>query len=148
MAVSYTHLDVYKRQQQEICNIDYLLEVIDWDKNVDPDFYQHRFMAPLAAKPFEQTDPEGYREEWICYKSTQVSATRITVFPGRSVTLKDQAAYGMICLQGFGAFGGQRLETPTLIRYGQLTYDEYLSLIHIFFIHRRQTLRLVKSHST
>ena len=31
----------------------------------------------------------------------------------------------MICLQGFGAFGGQRLETPTLIRYGQLTYDEY-----------------------
>ena len=111
--------------QQEIGNVDYLVEVIDWDKNVDPDFYQHRFMVPLAAKPFEQTDPEGYREEWICYKSPQVSAKRITVFPGRSITLKDQAAYGMICLQGFGAFGGQRLETPTLIRYGQLTYDEY-----------------------
>ena len=31
----------------------------------------------------------------------------------------------MIMLQGHGTFGGQEIETPSLIRYGQLTNDEY-----------------------
>ena len=31
----------------------------------------------------------------------------------------------MIMLQGHGTFGGHKIETPALIRYGQLTYDEY-----------------------
>ena len=49
----------------------------------------------------------------------------MTVLPGRTVTIKDSAAYGMICLQGHGRFGVWSLETPTLIRYGQLTNDEF-----------------------
>ena len=35
------------------------------------------------------------------------------------------AAYGMIMLQGHGTFGVHKIETPSLIRYGQLTNDEY-----------------------
>ena len=31
----------------------------------------------------------------------------------------------MIMLEGHGTFGGQPIETPALIRYGQLTNDEY-----------------------
>ena len=41
------------------------------------------------------------------------------------MTIKDGAAYGMIMLQGRGTFGGHIIETPALIRYGQLTHDEY-----------------------
>ena len=50
---------------------------------------------------------------------------RLTVLPGATVTIKDAAAYGIYMLQGHGTFGGKDIESPTQIRYGQLTYDEY-----------------------
>jgi len=39
--------------------------------------------------------------------------------------VRDQAAYGMIMLQGHGRMGTWPVETPALIRYGQLTHDEF-----------------------
>lgn len=111
--------------EEELGNYEYLLDVIDWDTNVDPDFRKNRYMMPLPVKPLEVMKSEGYTEEWICYKCSTVSAKRLTVSPGKSVTIKDNAAYGIICLQGHGKFGGWDLETPALIRYGQLTNDEF-----------------------
>jgi hypothetical protein len=70
-------------------------------------------------------EKEGYIEEWICYKCREASAKRLTVLPGRSVTIKDSAAYGFILLQGRGRFGVWDIETPALIKYGQLTNDEF-----------------------
>ena len=104
---------------------EYLLDVIDWDKNVDPDFHKNRFMRPRPVKPVEEMKAEGYVEEWICYKCPQVSAKRLTVLPGQTVTIKDAAPYGLICLQGHGSFGQWPIESPASIRYGQLTNDEY-----------------------
>ncbi|MDH4298994.1 MAG: hypothetical protein OEV74_22190, partial [Cyclobacteriaceae bacterium] len=49
----------------------------------------------------------------------------LTVFPGATVTIKDSAAYGMIMMQGHGKMGEWNVETPALIRYGQLTNDEF-----------------------
>ena len=43
----------------------------------------------------------------------------------RITDLSCMAAYGLINLQGNGTINAQPLETPTLIRYGQLTFDEY-----------------------
>ncbi len=111
--------------EEEKGNYEYLLEVIDWKANVDPDFRKKRFMAPKPVRPVEEMIDEGYIEEWICYKNKAVSAKRLTVLPGRTVTIKDSAAYGIICIQGHGKFGVWDLETPTLIRYGQLTNDEF-----------------------
>ena len=68
---------------------------------------------------------DGYIEEWICYKCETVSAKRLTILPGRSVTIKDNAPYGLICLEGHGTFGKWEIESPALIRYGELTHDEY-----------------------
>lgn len=68
---------------------------------------------------------EGYIEEWICYKCRLVSAKRLTVLPGQTVTIRDSAAYGLYLLQGYGKLGVWDLETPVLIRYGQLTNDEF-----------------------
>ena len=39
---------------------------------------------------------EGYLDKWICYRSAAVSAKELTILPGRSVLVKDAAAYGMI----------------------------------------------------
>jgi hypothetical protein len=41
------------------------------------------------------------------------------------VTVRDSAAYGFIVMQGHGTIGQWDIETPALIRYGQLTQDEY-----------------------
>ncbi len=46
------------------------------------------------------------------------------MLPGRTVTIKDPAAYGLILTQGYGNIGKHEVETPTLIRYGQMTKDE------------------------
>ena len=105
---------------EERGNFDYLIDVIDWDKNVDPNFSKNRFMKPVMI---DQND--DYREEWICYKCREVSAKRLTVYPGKTALIRDAAAYGFILLQGRGRFGEWEIETPTLIRYGELTNDEF-----------------------
>lgn len=105
---------------EEKGNFDYLVDVIDWEKNVDPNFSQNRFMKPVVI-----TENEDYTEEWICYKCPEVSAKRLTVQPGKSVTVTDAAAYGFILLQGKGKLGVWEIETPTLVRYGELTNDEF-----------------------
>ncbi|MBE6883159.1 MAG: hypothetical protein E7487_00985 [Ruminococcaceae bacterium] len=105
---------------EENGNVDYLMEVIDWEANIDPNFSANRFMEPKVI----WKNKVGC-EEWICYKCPVVSAKRLTVYPGKTVIIKDQAAYGFILLQGKGKFGRWDIETPTMIRYGELTNDEF-----------------------
>lgn len=104
---------------------DYLIDVIDWDLNVDPDFAKHRYMEPIPALNAEETLKEGYLSEWICYKCNTVGAKRLTILPGAKVCFKDAMAYGFICVQGFGSVNGMELSSPNMIRFGQLTNDEY-----------------------
>ncbi len=106
--------------EEERGNFDYLIDVIDWDKNVDPNFSKNRYMEPKVI----WKNKSGC-EEWICYKCDKVSAKRLTVYPGESVTVKDMAAYGFILIEGYGKFGVWNISTPTLIRYGELTNDEF-----------------------
>ena len=106
-------------------DIGWLMEVLDWELNVDPEFRANHFMAPRPVKPLEEMQAEGYVENWICYKSAAYSAKELTVLPGRSVTIKDGGAYGMIMMQGHGRMDVWEVETPALIRFGQLTHDEY-----------------------
>ena len=68
---------------------------------------------------------EGYVENWICYRSSEFSAKELTVLPGATVTITDAGAYGLIMMQGHGAMGVWPIESPAMIRYGQLTHDEY-----------------------
>jgi hypothetical protein len=106
-------------------DFDYLVEVIDWELNVDPEFVKNRFMAPIPVKPEAEMAAAGYSETWICYRSAAFSAKELTVFPGQTVIIKDAAAYGIIMMQGHGKMGVWDIDTPALIRYGQLTQDEY-----------------------
>ena len=75
-------------------------------------------------KPFAETEPEGYREQWVTYGTGWYSAKELTVLPKRSVTVKDAAAYGIIMTQGYGKFGTLPVSTPAMIRFGQMTEDE------------------------
>ena len=124
-------------------DFDQLMEVIDWDLNVNPDILETRFMRPLPAKKLDEMESKGYIENWVCYKSDAFSAKELTIFPGTTVTIKDSAAYGMIMMQGHGKMGVWDIETPALIRYGQLTNDE-------FFVSEKAALEGIKivNHST
>ena len=106
--------------EEERGNFDYLMDVIDWEANTDPYFRRNRFMKPVVCR-----EDERYCEEWICYRCPTVSAKRLTVNPGQSVVITDSAAYGMILIEGQGTFGKWDISTPTLIRYDELTNDEF-----------------------
>ena len=111
--------------KESIGDYEALLDVIDWELNLDPHLHQNRFMKPIPVKPLEEMQAAGYIEKWICYKSDAFSAKELTVLPGATVTIKDNAAYGIIMMQGRGKMGVWDIETPSLIRYGQLTNDEF-----------------------
>ena len=38
--------------------------------------------------------------------------------------IKDNGAYGLVVIQGHGSVGKMAVESPTLIRYNDLTHDE------------------------
>ncbi len=105
-------------------DLDYLLDMLNWDANTDPEFAKHRLFGPRPVAAPDEMHEAGYAENWVVFSTPYYSAKELTVFPGRSVTIKDAAAYGAILVQGYGTFGKQVVETPTLIRYGQMTRDE------------------------
>jgi hypothetical protein len=113
--------DVPPDRQQDL---DYIIDMLDWDANVNPRFAACHRHWPTPAKPFAESEPEGYREQWVTYGTRWYSAKELTVLPKRTVTVKDAAAYGLILTQGHGTFGGLQVSTPAMIRFGQMTEDE------------------------
>jgi hypothetical protein len=105
-------------------DLDYLVEMLDWDANVNPTFGADHRVFPRPVKPLTATEPDGYREMWVTYGTAWYSAKELTVLPRRIVTIQDAAAYGLIVTQGYGTFGPHRICTPAMIRYGQTTEDE------------------------
>ena len=105
-------------------DLDYIISMLAWDKNVDPEFGKHNKVFPKPARPEAGMAEAGYREMWIAYGRPFFSAKELTVFPGRSVTITDPAAYGVILTQGRGSMGVLEVETPTMIRFGEMTKDE------------------------
>jgi hypothetical protein len=105
-------------------DLDYLIEMLDWPANTDPQFAENRLFHPAPVRPVEEMMEHGYSENWVVYSTPSYSAKELTVYPGRSVTIKDAAAYGLILVQGQGSLGKLAIETPSMIRFGQMTKDE------------------------
>jgi hypothetical protein len=103
----------------------YLVDALDWEANVNPDFKDSHYLEPIIASGSEK---EGWIDRWIVYgkvKGAQVfTAKELTVNPGAKCTIKDGGAYGWITVQGEGRVGKLKLQTPAMIRFGQMTEDE------------------------
>lgn len=106
-------------------DLDYLVSMIDWDANTSPNFKAEHFLTPRPVRRVEETTEAGYVENWIVYRNDLFAAKELTVMPGAKVTIKDAGPYGMIMLQGHGTMGVWHVEAPAMIRFGQLTNDEY-----------------------
>lgn len=105
-------------------DLDYIVDLIDWEANIEPEYMKKRLHSPIPCDQSEVMEEAGYSEKWIIYGSPYFSAKELTVFPGRSVTTHEEVVYGLVVVQGWGKIGTMEVETPTLIRYGQLTSDE------------------------
>jgi hypothetical protein len=115
--------DVPKEKHHDL---DYLVGQLDWEGNVDPYFKDHHYLEPI---PVADTETEGYLDRWIVYGKIAghelFSARELTLNPGVRVTIKDNGPYGLIAVQGCGRIGEHALQTPAMIRFGELTEDEY-----------------------
>src|SRR6056297_2690460 len=101
-------------------DVDYVLSLLDWEKNVDPHYKKNFFRPPVLIH-----SDENFTEKWITYGNEYIAAKELTVQPGKSVTIKDEAAYGCIIIQGHGIFGVDDAEAAIMLRYGQTSADEY-----------------------
>ena len=105
-------------------DLDYLIGMLDWDANVNPEFARTNKVFPRAVGMAAVGNDAGYCEKWVTYGTPYYSAKELTVSPGRSVTVLDNAAYGLILTEGHGMFGAHEVAAPAMIRFGQMTQDE------------------------
>jgi len=106
--------------QQHRFDLDYILSWIDFEKNTDPFFSQFNYREPLRASAGDQ-----HIEKWIVYGSQHFSARELSVGPLATITVTDPLPYGALVVQGRGAINGLDCEAPGLIRFGQMTADEF-----------------------
>lgn len=113
--------DMPKSKHQDV---DFIVDQLDWEKNVDPNFKDNHYLEPVVS-----VQGKGYVDKWIVYGKVDnfqyFTAKELTVEPGAECTITDKGAYGLICVQGSGTINGQVLNSPKLIRFNELTEDEY-----------------------
>ena len=113
--------DMPKSKHQDV---DFIVDQLDWDKNVDPNFKDNHYLEPVVS-----VQGKGYVDKWIVYGKVDnfqyFTAKELTVEPGAECVITDKGAYGLICVQGSGTINGQVLNSPKLIRFNELTEDEY-----------------------
>lgn len=114
--------DVPRDKHQDL---DFIIDQLDWEKNVDTHFKQHNYLEPIVDAA---ASGPGVTDRWIVYGTIDgrqlFSAKELTVEPGARCTLRDPGSSGWITVQGEGRIGPLRLQTPALIRFGQETEDE------------------------
>lgn len=102
-------------------DLDYILSLMDWEKNIDPHYRKNYFRPPIICSHSD----EKHTEKWITYANDYIGAKELTVMPSQTVKVKDGAAYGCIIIQGHGKFGVYDAEAAIMLRFGQLSADEY-----------------------
>ena len=114
--------DMPKDKHQDL---DFIVEQLDWEANVDPYFKQNHFLEP---KVHQGSEKDGFVDRWIVYGRVRgeqlFSAKELTVHPGQKVTIKDNGANSVIVVQGEGRMNKLNLNCPKLIRFHDLTEDE------------------------
>jgi len=106
-------------------DLDFILDQIDWEGNLDPSFRDHHYLEPI---PDGDTESDGYVDQWVCYGTIGgeqlFSAKELTVQPGEKIALADKGASGVIVMQGRGRIGNLAVDCPAMIRFGEMTEDE------------------------
>ena len=107
-------------------DLDYIINSLNWELNVVTDFKARFFLPPIEI---ESPDSGKYLEKWVVYgriDGNEVFSTKeLTIYSGEKITLKDTGPYGFLVIQGHGKVNDIYVESPTMIRFGDLTRDEF-----------------------
>lgn len=101
----------------------YMVDALDWAKNTDPNFKDSNYLEPIVSE-----EGDGWCDRWIVYGKVDgqqlFTAKELTLQPGAKCTVKDGGAYGWITVQGMGKIEQVHLQSPVMIRFGEMTEDE------------------------
>jgi hypothetical protein len=104
-------------------DLDFIVDLLDWESNVDPSFKAHHYIEPIAIE-----GTKGFVDRWVVYGKINgeqlFTAKELTIEPGQKCTIRDNGAYGLVVVQGRGRMNKLTLSAPELIRFGELTEDE------------------------
>jgi hypothetical protein len=81
----------------------FILELIDWEQNGDPYFYENHHMP---ARLIELSQQAGGEEHWIFYNTGKFSGKKLVVRAGHAYTSRDPGVYSIFVLDGAGTYGG------------------------------------------
>ncbi|MBR9803052.1 hypothetical protein GYB59_15785, partial [bacterium] len=102
----------------------YMVDVLDWEKNVDPNFKDNNYLEPIVCE-----QGAGWVDKWIVYGKINgrqcFTAKELTLQPGAKCTISDPGAYNLVTVQGSGRIGKLNLYTPVMITFGEATEDEF-----------------------
>lgn len=128
-------------------DLDFIVDQLAWEKNVDPDFKDNHYLEPVVCE-----QGEGYVDKWIVYGKVDgfqyFTAKELTLKPGEKVKVADNGAYSLIVVAGEGRANKLRLNCPKLIRFNQLTQDEFFcsepaAMAGVEFVNTSETEDLV-----
>jgi hypothetical protein len=85
-----------------------ILDWIDWDMNLDPDFHSRYAIAP---KPLLTED--GVEDAWIFWGSDKFVGKRLRLQPGASATIVEPGIYSLFLWTGAGTIGGLEVRAGT-----------------------------------
>jgi hypothetical protein len=104
-------------------DLDFIVDLLDWESNVDPSFKANHYIEPIAIE-----GTKGFVDRWVVYGKINgeqlFTAKALTIEPGQKCTIRDNGAYGLVVVQGRGRMNKLTLNAPKLIRFGELTEDE------------------------
>jgi hypothetical protein len=115
-----------RREDRERDGERFILELIDWERNGDPYFYENHHLSPRLIEPSRQAGGEEY---WIFYSTAKFSGKRLVVRPGQSYRSRERGVYSIFVLEGAGLYGGAEVRAGVpgldelLITHGRAVRD-------------------------
>lgn len=111
--------------EERVGDLDFIVDLIDWELNVDSNFWSNRYTPPVETTSSRIASDHRYIEKWITYRSASFSAKELTVRPGGVARIADEDPYGLIAVAGAGTINGQQISAATTLRYGEYSSDEF-----------------------
>jgi hypothetical protein len=110
-----------RREDRERYGERFMLELLDWERNGDPYFYENHHLSPQLIGPSRQA---GGEEHWIFYNTVKFSGKKLAVRPGQAYRSKERGVYSIFVLEGAGRYGGVEVQA------GVPGHDELLVTHH------------------
>lgn len=85
----------------------YILELIDWEGNGNPYFYEDHHLSP---QPIALSQQPGGQEFWIFYNTTKFNGKKLVVKPGGTYWSVERGVYNILVWDGKGSYGGFEIE--------------------------------------